>query len=174
MAKKSRFLLGAVIGGTAAAVAALLLAPKSGKELRKDLAEQADQFKDKASDYTEYAKEKGDELSSIAKDKADSFGGQASGLAGNIKERSKDSFNRAQDVSGSVLETLRKQTDDLSSRFKKTKNELSDEMDEFADIAEDTSDDIFIDVKDSAEKAKEIVSEGKAEAKLQLLMYLRK
>ena len=31
MAKKGEFLLGAVIGGTAAAVAALLLAPKSGK-----------------------------------------------------------------------------------------------------------------------------------------------
>ena len=31
MAKKGGFLLGAVVGGTAAAIAALLLAPKSGK-----------------------------------------------------------------------------------------------------------------------------------------------
>ena len=30
MAKKGGFLLGAVVGGTAAAIAALLLAPKSG------------------------------------------------------------------------------------------------------------------------------------------------
>ncbi len=34
MAKKGGFLLGAVIGGTAAAVATLLLAPKSGKGLK--------------------------------------------------------------------------------------------------------------------------------------------
>ena len=42
MAKKGGFFLGAVIGGTAAAVAALLLAPKSGKELRDDLSNQTD------------------------------------------------------------------------------------------------------------------------------------
>ena len=42
MAKKGGFFLGAVIGGTAAAVAALLLAPKSGKELRDDLSNQTE------------------------------------------------------------------------------------------------------------------------------------
>ena len=44
MAKKGGFFLGAVIGGTAAAVAALLLAPKSGKELRDDLSNQITQI----------------------------------------------------------------------------------------------------------------------------------
>ena len=34
MSKKSGFLLGAIVGGTAAAVAALILAPESGKDLR--------------------------------------------------------------------------------------------------------------------------------------------
>lgn len=58
MSKKGGFLLGAVIGGTAAAVAALLLAPESGKVLREKLAAQADDLLDKASDYTDYAKEK--------------------------------------------------------------------------------------------------------------------
>ena len=36
MAKKGGFLLGAVVGGTAAAIAALLLAPKSVKEIRDE------------------------------------------------------------------------------------------------------------------------------------------
>ncbi|MGH2119773.1 YtxH domain-containing protein, partial [Aerococcus sp. L_32] len=35
------FLLGAIIGGTAGAVAALLFAPKSGREFRDDLNQQA-------------------------------------------------------------------------------------------------------------------------------------
>ena len=47
MSKKGGFLLGAVIGGTAAAVAALLLAPESGKNLRNKLAKQADDLLDK-------------------------------------------------------------------------------------------------------------------------------
>lgn len=38
MSKNGKFLAGALIGGTAAAVVALLLAPKSGKEMREDLA----------------------------------------------------------------------------------------------------------------------------------------
>ncbi|WP_187172819.1 YtxH domain-containing protein, partial [Enterococcus faecium] len=62
MAKKGGFLLGAVVGGTAAAIAALLLAPKSGKELRDELAAQADDLMDMASDYTDMAKEKSTEL----------------------------------------------------------------------------------------------------------------
>ena len=54
---KRWILLGAVVGGTAAAIAALLLAPKSGKELRDELAAQADDLMDMASDYTDMAKE---------------------------------------------------------------------------------------------------------------------
>lgn len=42
--------LGAIIGGLVGAVTALLLAPKSGKELRKDIAEKSVDFYDKATD----------------------------------------------------------------------------------------------------------------------------
>ncbi len=69
MAKKGGFLLGAVVGGTAAAIAALLLAPKSGKELRDELAAQADDLMDMASDYTDMAKKKSSELTGIAQKK---------------------------------------------------------------------------------------------------------
>ena len=42
---------GTIIGGLAGAVTALLLAPKSGKELRKDIAEKSQDLYDKAADY---------------------------------------------------------------------------------------------------------------------------
>ncbi|MBL7998556.1 MAG: YtxH domain-containing protein [Candidatus Kapabacteria bacterium] len=42
------FVMGAVIGGAVGAVAALLLAPKSGKELRQDLADRSNDIYDKA------------------------------------------------------------------------------------------------------------------------------
>ena len=45
------FLLGALIGGVVGTVTALLFAPKSGKELRRDIADTSADFYDKASDY---------------------------------------------------------------------------------------------------------------------------
>ena len=59
MSKKCGFLLGALIGGTAAAVTALLFAPKSGKELREDLAKEAGRYKEQLSEYGESAVAKG-------------------------------------------------------------------------------------------------------------------
>ena len=45
------FVFGALIGGVVGAVTALLLAPKSGAELRKELAEKSTDMYDKAQDY---------------------------------------------------------------------------------------------------------------------------
>ena len=67
MSKKCGFLLGALIGGTAAAVTALLFAPKSGKELREDLAKEADRYKEQLSEYGEIALAKGAEFTEVAK-----------------------------------------------------------------------------------------------------------
>ncbi len=44
-------ILGVFIGGTIGAITALLLAPKSGAELRKDIAEKSHEFYDKTADY---------------------------------------------------------------------------------------------------------------------------
>ncbi|MGC3371013.1 YtxH domain-containing protein, partial [Enterococcus faecium] len=66
MAKKGGFLLGGVVGGTAAAIAALLFAPKSGKELRDELAAQADDMMYMGSYNTDMAKEKCPQLTGFA------------------------------------------------------------------------------------------------------------
>lgn len=44
-------LLGTIIGGTIGAITALLLAPKSGSELRRDIVEKSQQIYDKTADY---------------------------------------------------------------------------------------------------------------------------
>ena len=85
---KRRIFLGAVIGGTAAAVAALLLAPKSGKELRDDLSNQTDDLKQSARLHR-LCCSKGTELTEIAKQKAGVLSDQASDLAGSVKEKQK-------------------------------------------------------------------------------------
>jgi gas vesicle protein len=52
------FLLGALLGGLVGAAAALLYAPKSGKEFRGDINHQSAYLKSKGEDLAVYAKEK--------------------------------------------------------------------------------------------------------------------
>ena len=56
------FLLGTLFGATVAGVSALLYAPKSGKEMRKDIEDKAEDAKEAAEDYMDIAKEKGNEM----------------------------------------------------------------------------------------------------------------
>ena len=51
------FFLGTLIGGAAGAIVALLLAPKSGRELRRDIADKSGEIYGKAADYLEDAQD---------------------------------------------------------------------------------------------------------------------
>lgn len=57
------FVIGALVGGIVGAAAGLLLAPKSGKDLRSDVAVQAVNLKDKSADFSSTAKDKTIQLS---------------------------------------------------------------------------------------------------------------
>lgn len=63
------FLIGTLIGAAVGSLTALLLAPKSGKELRVDLNNQAWQLRDKTDHIRESVSIKGNELTSSVKDK---------------------------------------------------------------------------------------------------------
>ncbi|MFO1444169.1 YtxH domain-containing protein [Bacillus sp. Bva_UNVM-123] len=67
------FLIGALIGGIVGATTALFLAPKSGKELRSDINEQAIVLKEKTEQLRETAKTKGTELAAVAKEKTNAI-----------------------------------------------------------------------------------------------------
>jgi gas vesicle protein len=67
------FLIGALIGGIVGAATALFLAPKSGKELRSDMNEQAIVLKAKTGQIRETAVTKGTELASVAKEKTNTI-----------------------------------------------------------------------------------------------------
>lgn len=64
------FVIGALIGGIVGAAAALLLAPKSGSELRGDVAIQAVSLKDKSVELSHVAKDKTAQLSSQIKEQS--------------------------------------------------------------------------------------------------------
>lgn len=160
MAKKNRFFLGAFIGGTASAMTALLFAPKSGKELRKDLAEQTDDLKDIAMNYANSAMEKTSEFTEKTKCQTNDFNDQ-------MREAIKPTVYRADDEDEleDQFNQFKEKTDELSNHFKEATKSVDHHAEQLKNKAKDTSDDIYIDVKDSAEKAKKFVSEGAKEAR---------
>lgn len=132
MAKKGSFLAGALIGGATAAAIALLLAPKSGRELRDDLAKKADDLRDLASDYTDDFVLKTNEFGEI------------------VKEKVSDTVDDFDDSVDEVTASLKQQSSDLSDRFRKAASE-----------AADSATDILIDADEleKEEAADEVLSE---------------
>jgi gas vesicle protein len=82
------FVTGAIVGGLAGALAALLLAPKSGKELRGSLNEQTSSLKNKSAD-----------LASVAKEKASGLKETVSQQSSTIVNKVKDMKNKNEDPS---------------------------------------------------------------------------
>ncbi|WP_019154884.1 YtxH domain-containing protein [Robertmurraya massiliosenegalensis] len=68
------FLIGAFIGGIVGAATALFLTPKSGKDIRNNLSEQAHSIKIKTDHLREAAVMKSSELAEVAKEKTNTIG----------------------------------------------------------------------------------------------------
>ncbi len=101
------FLIGAVVGGAVGAVVALLFAPKSGKELRRDIAERTEDVVDKAQQM--FNKATGQVESGVedvvnegrlrAERIVSSARHQAENLMSNAEQVLREAKNRAQSVS---------------------------------------------------------------------------
>lgn len=83
------FLLGALVGGVIGAAAALILAPKTGSEMRQDLSTQASQLKNKSIELSTVAKEKATELSVVAKEKTEELGKTIQEQSGQLVDKVK-------------------------------------------------------------------------------------
>ncbi|BFH15422.1 YtxH domain-containing protein [Paenibacillus melissococcoides] len=65
-----KFWIGTLVGGVVGSVAALLLAPKSGRELRADIAEGAQQLNEKTQQLAKQIGEQKDNFVAAAREKA--------------------------------------------------------------------------------------------------------
>lgn len=83
------FLIGAVVGGVMGAVAALLLAPKSGKELRADIADQAQQLGSKTQKLAETVSSKTQVLAKQVTDQTGELLHKAKEMAESVSEEMK-------------------------------------------------------------------------------------
>ncbi|MFS8185237.1 YtxH domain-containing protein [Rossellomorea marisflavi] len=112
------FIIGTLIGGIVGAATALLLAPKSGKDLRSDINEQAGAWKEKTSQWKDTAVEKSNELAAAAKEKSSSLTKtvqeQSNQVVGKIKSYRS---NAEEDIKEAVSEVK----DDVNQKLEETK-----------------------------------------------------
>ena len=159
MGKNSGFLLGALIGGSAAAITALLLAPESGKELRARLAKQLDDVLDSTADYNDQVVDKADDFKKLAQAKAIQLTKQSEEIANLLKEKTGVATNE-------LYADLKDQVVDLTNKVKQSVQDL-DLSNKVSDVAvsedvEPKGEDIILDFealasKDEMDDEKDIV-----------------
>jgi gas vesicle protein len=106
------FFVGAIICGVVGAAAALLLAPKTGKELRNDLSGQMDSLMNKTDQWREVAGQKSNQFAAAAMEKTGQMKDMAlekgNQLVGVVKEKT-------QQVKEQVPEASKDTTDEMQS-----------------------------------------------------------
>ena len=159
MGKNSGFLLGALIGGSAAAITALLLAPESGKELRARLAKQLNDVLDSTADYNDQVVDKADDFKKLAQAKAIQLTKQSEEIANLLKEKTGVTTNE-------LYADLKDQVVDLTNKVKQSVQDL-DLSNKLTDVAvsedvEPKGEDIILDFEalaseDETDDEKDIV-----------------
>ncbi|WP_349408183.1 YtxH domain-containing protein [Pseudalkalibacillus sp. SCS-8] len=126
------FLIGSLIGGIVGATTALLLAPKSGRELRTDINDQAIQLKDKSTEMASVAKEKSSNLAQTVSTQTSQAANKVKELSASMKDdytkwRNKDSqmdeieeeYNEGKaDAIEDAMQTPNSELDELETNYK--------------------------------------------------------
>ena len=108
-----------LIGGGIGAVIALLFAPKSGQELRGDIAdvtrkgidksrEAAQQLGDRAGEYYEQGRERASELYTQASERASGFYSQAAEKVGEVAQTARDTASRQTSTVAAAIDAGKK------------------------------------------------------------------
>lgn len=104
------FMIGALVGGMLGAAAALLLAPKAGKELRSDLNEQAVILKDKSNEFSHLAREKSSNIVRTVSEQSNQVATKVKDLTSNLRKdidkwRAKEEEN-ASELYGEITDDI--------------------------------------------------------------------
>ncbi|MEM4261110.1 MAG: YtxH domain-containing protein [Candidatus Woesearchaeota archaeon] len=116
------FIFGTIIGGAIGAITALLLAPKSGKELRQDIAEKSSEIYGKASDLFNQVESKvNTNVSSVineGKEKAKKIISEAKVQADALLHNAEKVLNEAKMKASSAKEIVQEKIDTLRDAAK--------------------------------------------------------
>jgi gas vesicle protein len=117
------FIIGAVVGGLLGAMAALLLAPKSGRELRQDITEQYGTISEKTQQIANTVSEKTQQIASTVGEKTASIAKTAS-------THTTEWVDKAKDVAGSVIDEVK-----IWSEKRKLAGESTESTDEVQEVS---------------------------------------
>ena len=122
------FFLGALFGGVVAGVAALLFAPKSGRELRDDIGQEMDELIDLAYDYTDYAVEHGSRIVDVASEAGKDIKINLQNTADHLKDQFVELYGNEETFIFNIVEyfNTRIEKDEIRERAKEnlfTENE---------------------------------------------------
>lgn len=115
------FVIGAIIGGAIGAITALLLAPKSGRELRQELAEKSNELYGLASDYVSKFEE--------------NMSSSISATVNEGKLRAENIIASAKKQAGEILSNAEKVLTDAKTKAATIKEEIQDKIDNIKDAA---------------------------------------
>jgi len=128
------FIIGTLIGGMVGAAAALLFAPKSGKELRGDINEGASQVKDRAIELGNTAQEKG----AVWKDKAYTTGAELKKKAMDTSsELTKTATEKTKEMTNSVKGKIEEQRRKGESAVDQAANEAQEKVEKVEETAKE-------------------------------------
>ncbi|OKL36212.1 YtxH domain-containing protein [Domibacillus mangrovi] len=128
------FIIGALCGAFIGAATALMVAPKSGRELRDDLNVQAGSLKERASGLTDTAKDKTSTLTKTVQEQSTAIVDKVKSLKSGDKsansalgnEEDADANSIVENVDGAVKDTVDTTADAAKSKLDETKKAFDD------------------------------------------------
>lgn len=120
--KNKGLFLGFLVGGAIGAILALLYAPKSGRELRRDIKEKADGYIEDAEKYVSDAKEKAKNLINEGKKKSEKIIDEAKTKSEAILKDAEKLFKDVKQKTGDIVhggkETIGSEGERIKGAFK--------------------------------------------------------
>lgn len=121
-------LIGTLIGGIVGATTALFLAPKSGKELRGDITDQATQLKERTDLWKLQATEYTTELAETAKDKTNQLSKAITEQTQQVMDKVKQMREKNGDVSMELQEQVQDIISEAATAIENGTDDMSDEV----------------------------------------------
>lgn len=124
--KRNDLLLGTIIGGAAGALIALLLAPKSGRELREDLVSKAQNMQAKGQEWLEAIKIK-------TASTVQSVGEQGAELMDKTRQAAEQAVSSAHEAADEAAAAIHRATDRAADSTHKAADRMTDAAHETLD-----------------------------------------
>ncbi|MBM4762596.1 YtxH domain-containing protein [Bacillus sp. B15-48] len=126
------FVIGAIVGAVAGAAAALLLTPRSGRELRTSINERSVSILEKTEQVKDKAMTKSIELASVAKEKANSIANTVSQQSSDLLHKARNDQNQEDpqshdfaNSSSGMSEEIQRKLAETQSAFDETERKLN-------------------------------------------------